>query len=200
MKPAGESMTLEDLESLLVKASQISNHRRFVIAGSLSVIGAVVRPPAAMVMSRDLDFYPQLDPERGFIEIASQLGEGSPFHKAHGYYADPITPELLSLPGGWENRVAPISLRGGVVAMFLDPNDVAIGKLMRGHENDVRWLAAGLRERVLSWATVQQRMPSVHNASQEDHRLAEALLRDLLAAFPLADAPKNAVSWPGSGL
>ena len=47
------------------RASEISNHRRFVIAGSLVATGAVVNPPAAMVMSRDLDFYPQLDPGRG---------------------------------------------------------------------------------------------------------------------------------------
>lgn len=154
-------MTLEDIEVLLIEASKVSNHRRFVIAGSLVAIGAVMSAPVEMVMSRDLDMYPQLDPERGFVEIVEKLGEGSDFHKEHGFYADPITPKLLALPEGWESRIAPISLKNGIVAMFLDPNDVAIGKLARGNENDLRWAHAGLREGILNGEVMAQRERTV---------------------------------------
>lgn len=182
MKQINEAMTLEDLEVILIQASKISNHRRFVIAGSLSAIGAVVVPPKTMVMSRDLDMYPQLDPERGFVEIASELGEGSEFHKEHGFYADPITPKLLALPTGWESRIAQISLQGGVVAMFLDPNDVAIGKLMRGNDNDLRWVHAGLQEGILSIPTMLERERTVSNSSTEEHEKVRRSLNQLLLA------------------
>ena len=135
MKSASEPMTLGDVETLLVEASRISNHRRFVIGGSLAATGALVHPPSDMVMSRDLDFYPQLDPERDCAEISRQLGEGSVFHGVNGFYADPISPKVVALPGGWETRLAPISLAGGVVAFFVDPNDIAISKMVRGSEN-----------------------------------------------------------------
>lgn len=75
MKAAGEPMSLQDIAILLKRASEVSNHRRFVVAGSLVVTGAVVKAPA-------------------------------------------------------------------------DPNDAAIGKLMRGEENDIRWVRAGF---ALDW-------------------------------------------------
>ncbi len=157
MKSASEPMTLGDVETLLVEASRISNHRRFVIGGSLAATGALVHPPSDMVMSRDLDFYPQLDPERDCAEISRQLGEGSVFHGRNGFYADPISPKVVALPGGWETRLAPISLAGGVVAFFVDPNDIAISKMVRGSENDMRWVRAGLAEgnvtQSVSWSS-----------------------------------------------
>jgi hypothetical protein len=176
MKSPDQPMTLEDLEVILLAAAKISNHRRFVIAGSLSSIGAVMYPPLDMAMSRDLDMYPQLDPERGFVEISRQLGEGSEFHSQNGFYADAITPKLLALPEGWESRLAPIPLRGGVIAIFMDPNDVAIGKLVRGEENDVRWIAAGLKEGILNADVILQRQATVITISPEESASAKALL------------------------
>lgn len=185
MKQKHESMTLDDLAVVLTAASKISNHRRFVICGSLSAIGAVVVPPRDMVTSKDVDMYPQLDPGRGFLEIATELGEKSAFHNEHGFYADPITPKLLALPEGWESRIAQISIPGGIVAMFMDPNDVAIGKLMRGNENDIRWVKAGLHEGILSEATILQRESTVSNASMKEHEN----LRDALALLTTPPTP-----------
>lgn len=182
MKPAGDPMSLADIELLLQRASELSNHRRFVVAGSLVALGAVVRPPADMVMSRDLDFYPQLDPGRGFVEIAAQLGEGSDFHRQQGFYADPISPAILALPAGWEQRLAPVSLAGGVVAFFIDPNDAAVGKLMRGEENDIRWVRAGLAEGILNAAVIGTRARSVANAEPAEVDRLAAILHSLSRA------------------
>ena len=176
MKSTDDVMRLEDLEELLVAASQSSNHRRFVVAGSLSILGAVVTPPTDMAMSRDLDFYPQLDPGRGFLEIASDLGEGSPFHQQNGFYADPISPKLLALPAGWEGRLAPHSMRHGVVAFFMEPNDVAIGKLARGADHDIRWIRAGLACGALNAQVIADRLGSVDALSVEEARGVRSLL------------------------
>ena len=179
MKATNAPMTLADVEALLCLAAEISNHRRFVVAGSLVATGAMINPPDEMVMSRDLDFYPQLDPGRGFEEIARQLGEGSTFHQTNGFYADPITPALLALPQDWQTRLAPISLAGGVVAFFIDPNDAAISKLMRGADNDLRWTRAGLAEGILDAAVILARSRQVPLATAEEVATLQAHLQQV---------------------
>ena len=178
MKPASEPMTLGDVETLLVEASRISNHRRFVIAGSLAATGAVVQPPSDMVMSRDLDFYPQLDPGRGFEEISRQLGAGSIFQQMNGFYADPISPKILALPGGWETRLAQISMAGGIVAFFVDPNDIAISKMVRGNDNDLRWVRAGLAEGILNLEIMRARLTDVQHADANEVQAVRIALDD----------------------
>lgn len=37
-------MNLTDIEKLLIESSKVTNHRHFVIAGSLSILGAVIAP------------------------------------------------------------------------------------------------------------------------------------------------------------
>lgn len=156
-------MTIEDIETLLVEAAELSNHRNFVVAGSLSVLGAVMRPPADMLMSRDVDLYTKLDPGRVFVEIAAQISEGSRFHVKHGFYADPISPKILALPEGWESRLIPVTLAKGVVANFIDPNDMAIAKLARSESNDLRWVTAGVRAGIIKIEILEDRLKETHN-------------------------------------
>lgn len=92
---------------LLAEAHKLTNHREYVIIGSLSVLGALASPPKAMVMSVDVDLYPRLDPGRAG-EIHKALGESSEFYEQHGVYADAATPALAALPEGWEDRLKSI--------------------------------------------------------------------------------------------
>ena len=159
-------MTLVDIETLLIEAARLSNHRNFIIAGSLSVLGAVMRPPRDMLMSRDVDIYTKLDPGRVFVEIADAangIAEGSKFHLEYGYYADPISPTILSLPDGWEARLIPVTLAQGIVANFLDPNDAAIAKLARSEENDIRWVASGVNAGIIHLNIVEDRLNVTQN-------------------------------------
>ena len=89
------------------EARAISHHFEFVIIGSLSVLGvAGIRPPDVMSMSIDIDFYPLRDPGRA-NDISKILGEGegSDFHLTYGFYLDPVSPNLATLPDGWEGRM-----------------------------------------------------------------------------------------------
>ena len=176
-------MSLADISTLLSRAAQLSNHRHFVIAGSLSAVGAVMRAPDVMVMSRDLDMYPKLDPGRGFEEIARELGEGSAFAREHGFYADPITPQLLTLPDHWESRLMQITLDNGVVAWFLDPGDAAVSKLARGAENDVRWVRAALDAGIVHEALILERLRT-SSASSQETVIAKAALRSITGSAP----------------
>jgi hypothetical protein len=175
-------VTLEQIEALLNEASRLSNHRHFVIAGSLCAVGAVVRPPIEMVMSRDVDLYPKLDPGRGFLEIASHLGQGSAFAAKEGIYADPITPALLSMPSDWELRLMPISLRGGVTAWFVDPTDGAAAKLIRGDPHDLSWVKAALREGIVQPELLRARLSQVTSCLLGETSRAQDLLEECLSA------------------
>lgn len=156
-------MKLSDLDELLAEASRISNHRHFVLVGSLSVLGAVINPPEEMVMSVDADIFTKFDPGRVFEEIATQLGENSQFNKEHGVYADPINPAMLSLPSNWESRLLQIPLPSGAVVWCLDPNDAASSKLIRGEDRDCRWVISGLTHGILDATKIRERLESTDN-------------------------------------
>ncbi|WP_176731503.1 DUF6036 family nucleotidyltransferase [Burkholderia cenocepacia] len=148
-------MNLDDVRTILAEAKKLSHHTEYVIAGSLSVLGLKTDIPDLMSLSIDIDFYPLRDPGRAG-EIARELGEGSEFHKTHGYYLDPIHPELPTLPRTWRNRVVTHDL-GGIQAIFLEINDAAISKYTRGAENDLRWLEAGYDAGILDIDAIEAR-------------------------------------------
>lgn len=77
-------MNREHIQRLLGEAAKLTNHRDYVIIGSLSVLGAVATPPDTMVHSIDIDLYPKNDPGRT-AEIASHLGLGSDFEQSHAW-------------------------------------------------------------------------------------------------------------------
>ena len=96
---------------LLRAAHGLCGHGEYVVVGSLSVLGLaeVAAIPADMTVSIDADCYTQSDPARIF-DLQAALGEGSPYHRAHGIYLDPVSPKLPTLPDGWEHRL--IRLKG----------------------------------------------------------------------------------------
>lgn len=188
-------MRIEDIDKLLQEASRISNHRQFVLTGAHSILGAVIDPPAAMILSMDVNIYSRIDPDRMVEDLASQLGEDSPFHRQHGIFADPVSPSALSLAENWEQRLLQVALPSGCTVWCLDPNDAAVSKYIRGNENDRRWLQAGLEARLLNPATIEARLRTVDNVCSEDEvRRALALLRE--DASSLSD--KGAVPSPRS--
>jgi len=115
----------EHIQRLLGEAAKLTNHRDYVIIGSLSVLGAVAFPPDTMVYSIDVDLYAKNDPGRT-SEISTHLGLGSDFEQAHGYFADVVSPMLATLPDGWQERLVRLDFENGVTGWFLDPNDAAI--------------------------------------------------------------------------
>lgn len=154
------------LHALLRKAQELSGHSEFVIVGSLAILGAVADPPNAMVMSIDVDTYMKADPGRTG-ELCEALGQGSPFEDEHGYYLDPVSPNLPSFPEGWQDRLIQIDF-GEVRAFFVDANDVAVSKYIRGDERDMRWLREGLRSGLLNMDTIERRIGSAPTADSNE--------------------------------
>ncbi|MBL8512495.1 MAG: hypothetical protein JNJ55_00770 [Betaproteobacteria bacterium] len=131
--------------------------------------------PQAMLLSNDLDAYPRLDPGAGDA-LAAKWGQGSAFEQEHGYYFDPISPQLASLPAGWQARLIVREFAGGVRAAFLEPNDAAISKYARYEERDKRWIRAGLKASILSLATLEYRFRETDFLDDEERERVRAAI------------------------
>ncbi len=165
-------MNRDQLHALLTEARKQVQHAEFVIVGSLSILGAVAEPPRTMVISIDVDTYLKNDPQRTG-ELVQALGQGSAFEDEFGYYLDPVSPKLPSFPQGWQDRLIPLDF-GDVKAFFVEPNDVAVSKYMRGEDRDMRWLLAGLKGGLLDLDVIERRVAS---APALDGELAAARKR-----------------------
>jgi hypothetical protein len=170
-------MDRNDINRLLVEAMRITNHREYIIIGSLSILGAVEQPPESMIHSVDVDLYPKDDPGRA-SEIADALGEGSEFNETFKYYADAVSPMLPTLPNDWNKRLIKVDFDSGVSAWFLDPNDAAISKYARSEPRDREWIRAGLQSEILSLPTIEYRLRETVMETDERKRAKDAIDED----------------------
>ena len=153
-------MNIDNLVHLLLAAHQLCGHCDYVVIGSVSVLGMaqVEAIPLDMTMSIDADCYTLADPPRVF-DLSDALGEGSAYHHAHGVYLDPVSPQLPTLPQGWETRLIRIE-HPPITAHCLDPVDAAISKLARGEPRDLRWVKAGIQAQLISLPMLRLRARS----------------------------------------
>lgn len=149
-------MKRDDLRRLFAQARAASGESDYVVFGSLAALGYTGEVPPRMAMSVDVDAYGKSDPARIF-ELARLLGQGSPFEVENGYYLDPISPRVATLPVGWEERLVRIELEPGLAAWFLEPNDAAVSKYARREPRDREWIRAGLQAGILSLPILEAR-------------------------------------------
>lgn len=172
-------MNLEQVEKLLTDIRDVHGIDDFVIVGGLSVLGLrSTRPiPDGMLVSNELDGYPENDPDARDA-VAAKFGQGSPFEKKHGYYFDPVSPTLPTLPDGWRERLIRVTLPSGVHVKFLDPNDAAVSKYARNALKDREWIREGMVASILSGATIEHRFRSTPFLDQREHEVANAALAE----------------------
>ncbi len=177
-------MNFDQVQKLLADIRDAQGIDKFVVVGSLSVLGLVSSReiPDAMLVSNELDGYPEDDPGRR-QQIAQQFGQGTRFESEHGYYFDPVAPTLPTLPDGWKDRLIETRLPSGVQVKFLDPNDAAVSKYARGMPKDREWIREGLAASILSGATIEHRFRSTEFLDQAEHERAKTALAEDLDWF-----------------
>ena len=170
-------MDLASLSELFELARRQTGHTEFVIVGSLSVLGVLDRVgvPPRMLMSIDVDCYTRGDPGRIF-ELNPTLGQGSVFESEHGFYLDPLSPDVLTLPDNWEHRLVRVPLENGVVLFFLDPNDAAVSKYARCDPRDREWIRAGLNAGVINAGVIESRFRQTAFLDQDEQDRARLAL------------------------
>jgi hypothetical protein len=172
-------MNLDQLQVLFLEAKRLIGHSEFVVIGSLSILGVARAAPGVpdrMLTSVDVDCYTKADPARIF-ELADVLGEGSPFDEQHGYYLDPVAPNLPTLPAQWPYRLVKVELEDAVAIYFLDPNDAAVSKYARGDVRDREWIQAGLAAGLLSASIIASRFSETEFVDDAERDRARAALK-----------------------
>ncbi len=171
-------MKREDLRRLFARARDLCGETDYVVFGSLAVLGFAGEVPARMAASIDVDAFTKRDPGRVF-ELNAALGQGSAFESEHGYYLDPISPRVATLPFGWAERLTRIQLEPELAAWFLEPNDAAVSKYARMEPRDREWIRPGLRAGVLSLAILDARFADTRFLdAPESGRARKALEED----------------------
>jgi len=170
----------DDLRRLFARARDLCGETDYVVFGSLAVLGWAGEVPARMAASIDVDAFSRGDPGRIF-DLVPALGQGSPFEAEFGYYLDPISPRVATLPESWEERLTRIQLEPLLTAWFLEPNDAAVSKYARMEPRDREWIRPGLRAGVLSIAILDARFSRTAFLDiHESARAREALEEDRL--------------------
>jgi hypothetical protein len=144
------------LEHILRAAGAITDEREIVVLGSQAVLASFEDVPEELQASVEADAFPLRAPEKADL-IDGTLGELSPFHDTHGYYAHGITPESTVLPDGWQDRLVRLESPAtqGVTGLCLAPADVAVSKLAAGREKDIAFVAAMLRHRLTDASAIE---------------------------------------------
>jgi hypothetical protein len=134
------------LEHIIRAASQISDDTEIVVVGSQAIHAQAMKLPPIAFQSAEADVYPRNHPERA-DEIDAAIGELSPFHETHGYYAHGVSPKTSILPAGWEQRLIRISNQntGGATGLCLDVHDLVLSKYAAGRERDQEFNQALIR-------------------------------------------------------
>lgn len=172
-------MNFDQVQKLLADIRAAHGIDRFVVVGSLSVLGlqSSREIPPGMLVSNELDGYPEDDPGRR-QEIAKRFGQGTDFEQEHGYYFDPVSPTLPTLPDGWKDRLIEVRLPSGVHVKFLDPDDAAVSKYARNAPKDRQWIREGLAASILSAAAIEHRFRSTPFLDPAEHDGAKAALAE----------------------
>jgi hypothetical protein len=186
------------LFKLFDEAQRLIGHRDNVVIGSLSILGTQDEDglPAEMSMSIDIDSYTQADPQR-INDLKAALGEGSDFHRANGYFLDPVSPALPSLPEGWQARMTRIT-KCKVSLWFLDPDDAAISKYARSQPNDLLWIRAGIVSGHISLPKIRARIATTTFLDAAETAKARKQLYADLAWFETIKGSRSQAATPDS--
>jgi hypothetical protein len=149
-------MTKRELERALRLAARIAGDNEFFLIGSQAAYGSCRRPPTEVRLSQECDLYPKNRPETANL-INNAVGRRSRFARANGFYIDVVTPELATLPTGWQQRLKPLRF-GKVTAYCLEVHDLIISKLAAGRLKDLEFAGAMLHLGVAEANTVRRRV------------------------------------------
>lgn len=149
-------MTRQQLEHVLRAAAAIADANSFVVLGSQAVLLLFPDPPAELLVSREVDLYPAMHPERSDL-IDGAIGALSSFDETFGYYADGVGPETATMPADWMDR-ATLHYIGDLTAICPDIYDLAVSKCAAGREKDADYVRVLLRAGMVDAATLETRI------------------------------------------
>jgi hypothetical protein len=180
------------LEHIIRAASQIADDPEIVVIGSQAIHAQNVTLPPIAFQSVEADVYPRNHPERA-DDIDAAIGELSPFHETHGYYAHGVSPQTAILPAGWERRVIRISNSntGGATGLCVDVHDLILSKYAAGREQDREFNQALIRAGIAS----RRKLTTLLRAMPIDDDMRGLIAARIKVAYA-ATTPRRAAKVP----
>lgn len=149
-------MKREQLEHVLRAAAAIAQEQSFVVVGSQAVLLGYPDAPAELLVSREVDLYPALRPDKADL-IDGAMGALSSFDETFGYHADGVGPETAVMPADWMRR-AQLHYIGDITAICPDIHDLAVSKCVAGRDKDADFVRALLRHAMIEADQLLQRI------------------------------------------
>jgi hypothetical protein len=197
MNSSALGRTLADLErTVRAIAAEFRTDTVFVI-GSQAILAGWPDAPSALRGSPEIDAFPQnariwevsekakhpdAAPEAS-EHINALFGEGSQFHRTHGFFIDGVDDTTAKLPADWRHRaiVRDVAMLDGRVvrAVAPSPEDIVVSKLARLDDKDRDYIKAFHAARPLDPDVIEERIrASGMDSTIEDRALS--FLRELV--------------------
>lgn len=176
-------MKRSQLEHLLRAASAILGERQFILIGSQSLHGKHADVADEILVSMEADLIAKQSPRR--TEALNVLGIDSPFHEAYGYYAGPVSEDTAALPKGWKGRLVNLVTADGVLALCLEPHDLAISKYVANRTKDRVFVRELTRRGLLERATLLKLLRNTPLVTAQRAQIARMIEADF--AVPPAE-------------
>jgi hypothetical protein len=156
-------MKRSEAEHVLRAAAAIAQETSFVVVGSQAVLFAFPHAPQELLVSRELDLYPALHPEKSDL-IDGAIGAMSSFDETFGYHADGVGPETAVLPPDWESRQQ-LYYVGDVTVICPEIHDLAVSKCAAGRDKDADFVRALLKHGMVNLETLLTRIAQLPQAT-----------------------------------
>jgi hypothetical protein len=155
-------MKLDELKHVLRASAAIASENSMVVVGSQAVLLLIDKPPESLLVSREVDLYPALHPERADL-IDGAIGMHSSFHETFGYFADGVGPETAVMPADWMTR-ASLHYIGDITAICPDLHDLTVSKCVAAREKDADFVRELLRHGLVSESILKERIAMLDGA------------------------------------
>ncbi len=153
-------MHIQALTHLARELRRLAPDRNFLLFGSTSIFAShrhIADELSMYEQTVDADFVPEPVDEVTWRRLRDALGKESAFFESEGYYADINGPRAFEcFPHGFRDRLVPLVDVEGVFA--LEPNDMAVAKVIAGPEKDITLLSILLAHGYIDSSTVEQRL------------------------------------------
>lgn len=137
-----------------------------MVIGSQALLVAKPDADRAFRQSNEVDAYPgnlrEWEEAHGGQEasevINAILGEGSDFHKEHGFFVDGVDDTTAKLSGDWISRAARrmTMVEGRQIEVIApDPHDIVAAKLARGDPKDIEFARLCLKRGFVRYKKVE---------------------------------------------
>jgi hypothetical protein len=180
-------MTRDELEHAIRAACDVAGESVVIVFGSQAILGQYPDAHEDLRQSMEADIAPGSGRERVARAIDGALGEGSLFHRSHGFYVHGLTIDAAILPSGWKRRIIPVENAGtrGGRGECIEAHDLAASKLVAFREKDRDFVRTLLGERLIRPNKLKLRvgqLPEVAGGTSRILRWIDLTVAELMTA------------------